>query len=119
MTRRSTILLGLILALALAIVFGLSQCQRAKTAKTTADVANGQAGAAMESGGDAAGTVGNRMSADAETDVITQENRDAIQNAAGAHAPVHPALRDTAITSLCRRAAYRSHPRCVQPSPAR
>lgn len=119
MTRRAIIILALVVAVSLIFVFGVSQCQRAQTAATAARVAKGQAGAAIESGGDAADTVGNRMAADAETDAITQENRDAIQNAEGARAPVAPAVRDAGLDSVCRRAAYSRDPRCLQRAPAR
>lgn len=119
MTRRAIIFLCLIVAVSLICLFGVSQCQRAQNASTAAKVAKGQAGAAIESGGDAADTVGNRMTADAETDAITQENRDAIHNAEGARAPVAPAVRNAGLDSLCRRAAYSHDPRCLQRAPAR
>lgn len=119
MTRRAFIILALFVAVSLTFAFGVSQCQRAQNAAATAKVAKGQAGAAIESGGDATDTVGNRMAADAETDAITQENRDAIQNAEGARAPVAPAVRDAAFAGLCRRAAYSRDPRCLQRAPAR
>ena len=48
------------------------------------------------------------------TDTITRENDHAIRTAPGADAPVDPALRDTGLAGLCRRAAYRGDPKCVQ-----
>ncbi|APR51978.1 hypothetical protein CA223_06885 [Sphingomonas koreensis] len=119
MTRRAIFILASVVAISLIFVFGVSQCQRAQNASTAAKVAKGQAGAAIESGGDAADTVGNRMAADAKTDAITQENRNAIQNAEGASAPVAAPVRDAGLASLCRRAAYRGDTRCVQPPPSR
>ncbi|RSY83103.1 hypothetical protein DAH66_12605 [Sphingomonas koreensis] len=119
MTRRAIILLALIAMLAGAIVFGLSQCQRAQTAKTTANVAKGQAGAAIESGSDAVDAIGNRAEQDAAADRLTRENEDAIRKAEGASAPVAAPVRDAGLDSLCRRAAYSRDPRCLQPPASR
>jgi hypothetical protein len=95
-------------------LFALDRCQAARTAQTEAKLATGQADAAVQSGADAVNTVGNRMSADVATDTITQENRDAITKAEGASAPVAAPVRDAGLASLCRRAAYRRDPQCVQ-----
>ena len=86
----------------------------AGTAKAEMRLAAGQAGAALASGQDAGNAIGNRMDADAATDTITRENDHAIRTAPGADAPVDPALRDAALAGLCRRAAYRRDPKCVQ-----
>ncbi|MDB5708702.1 MAG: hypothetical protein JWL96_772 [Sphingomonas bacterium] len=98
----------------LAGLLTLDRCQAARTAHTAAKLATGQADAAVQSGADAVNTVGNRMSADAAIDTITQENRDAITKADGASAPVAAPVRDAGLRSLCGRAAYRGNPRCVQ-----
>lgn len=95
----------------LAAVLAVRSCQ---STKTEARLNKGQAGAAIESGKDAANTIGNRMSSDADTDATTRENADAIRNAQGADAPVTPAVNDAALRSLCKRAAYRGDPKCVQ-----
>lgn len=119
MTRRVIIMLALGVALAVAILFGVTQCQSARNAKTATGLAKGQAGAAIESGGDAVETLGNRAAADAAGDQLTRENEDAIRKADGAGAPVAAPVRDAGVSSLCRRAAYRGDPRCVQPPAAR
>jgi hypothetical protein len=98
----------------LAGLFALNRCQAARTAGTEAKLATGQAGAAIQSGHDATTTIGNRMETDAATDTVTRENNDAIRNAEGASAPVAAPVRDAGLASLCRRAAYRSDPKCVQ-----
>lgn len=98
----------------LAGAFGIYSWQRTRAAKTEARLANGQAGAASQSGRDAANTVGARSLEDAATDAITRENEDAIRNAEGAGAPVAGAVRDAGLASLCRRAAYRRDPKCLQ-----
>ena len=107
------ILIGLVVLLVAAIVVQRF-CSATRTAKASASLATGQAGAAIESGHDAADTIGNRMANDADTDAITRENDDAIRNAEGAAAPVAAPVRDAGLASLCRRAAYRGKPKCVQ-----
>lgn len=115
MNRTITITLaGLALAaLVLGLLF-LNQCSATRTAATQTKLATGQAGATLISGNDAVNTLGNRMEADASTDQVTRENADAIRNAEGASAPVAAPVRDAGRASLCRRAAYRGKPECVQ-----
>lgn len=108
------VLMGMGAILLLLGFLWLRSCQEARTAGTVAKVAKGQAGAAIQSGADAANTIGNRMAADAATDQLTRENEDAIRNAEGAAAPVAAPARDAGLASLCRRAAYRGKPECVQ-----
>lgn len=95
-------------------LFGWHEWQVSRAAKTEAKLATGQAGAALASGQDSANTIGNRMEADAGEDTITRENDHAIHIAPGADTPVNPALRDAALHGLCRRAAYRHDPKCLQ-----
>jgi len=102
---------ALLLLLAL---FGWHQWRTARAAKLETRVAAGQAAAALASGQDAGNTIGNRMDADAATDTITRENDHAIRTAPGADAPVDPAVRDAGLAGLCRRAAYRRDPKCLQ-----
>ncbi|MEN2791538.1 hypothetical protein ABC974_18025 [Sphingomonas oligophenolica] len=101
------------LLLLLALV-GWHEWQVARTARAETRLAAGQAAAALASGRDAGNAIGNRMDADAETDTITRENDHAIRTAPGADAPVDPALRDAGLAGLCRRAAYRRDPKCLQ-----
>ena len=98
----------------LLVLFGWHEWRVSRTAHTETRLAAGQAGAALASGQDAANIIGNRMDADAGTDPVTRENANAIRNAPGASAPVDPALRDIALRGLCRRAAYRHDPKCLQ-----
>jgi hypothetical protein len=106
-------LAGLALIILLAL-FGWHEWRASRTAHAETRLAAGQAGAALASGQDAANTIGNRMDADAGTDTVTRENDNAIRNAPGASAPVDPVLRDVALRGLCRRAAYRHDPKCLQ-----
>jgi hypothetical protein len=107
-----------IVAAAVAVITLIAVCWHqwgaARTARTEARIATGQAGAALASGQDSANTIGNRMDADAAGDTVTRENDHAIRTAAGADAPVNPAVRDAALAGLCRRAAYHNNPKCLQ-----
>lgn len=113
-TTAGKLIAGLVVVLVVAGIFALDRCQAARTAHTEAKLATGQAGAAIQSGHDAADTIGNRMADDADTDAITRENADVIRNARGADAPVDPDADAAGLRSLCRRAAYRRDPQCVQ-----
>lgn len=108
------LLIALVVLALLAAIMVQHSCSAARTATATARLATGQAGAAIASGHDAADTIGNRMAGDAAGDAITRENEDAIRNAHGADAPVDPAASTTGLRGLCRRAAYRRDPQCVQ-----
>lgn len=114
MTRTAKLLLILGGAILILGILWLNSCQSTRNAKTETRLNKGQAGAAVESGRDSVNTVGNRAATDAAGDTITRENDNAIRNADGASAPVADGVRDTGLASLCRRAAYRGDPRCVQ-----
>jgi len=114
MNRGTKLLVALGIAALLLAFLWLRSCEQARSAKTQAKLSAGQAGAAIESGRDAANMIGNRMEAEAETDQLTRENADAIRNAEGASAPVAAPVRDAGLASLCRRAAYRGKPECLQ-----
>lgn len=108
------LLLGAVVVLVIAGLLVLKSCNDARSAKTQAKLSTGQAGAAIDSGKDAVNTLGNRTAADDAGDTITKENSDAIHNAQGADAPVTPAVRDAGLASLCRRAAHKRDPKCLQ-----
>lgn len=115
LARNGVRILAVLVVLALlAAIVAQRSCSAARTAKVTAKLATSQAGAAIASGHDAADTIGNRMADDAAEDAITRENHDAIHNAHGADAPVDPDATAAGLRSLCRRAAYRRDPQCVQ-----
>lgn len=86
----------------------------ARTAKVETRLATGQAGAALASGQDSANTIGNRMDADAAGDTIHRENADANDKAEGGNVVVAAPATDTGVAGLCRHAAYRRDPRCLQ-----
>jgi len=108
------ILAALVVLALLAAILVQRSCGAARTAHAAAKLAAGQAGAAIASGHDAADTIGNRMADDRAADTITRENDDAIRNARGADAPVDPAADAVGRRGLCKRAAYRRDPQCVQ-----
>lgn len=88
------------------IVFGLNQCQANKRLKTENRVAEGQAGAAIDSGAEAMNTVSNVTAADAETDAIVGMGQAEI--AAASQGSKGKAARKAA----CRLKAYRDTPQC-------
>lgn len=102
------------LALLALLVLSVGKCVYDQRAKTEVELSKGQAGAATASGRDAVATVGNQAATEQETDRITKENEDAIRNADGSGEPVAGGVRDAGLDSLCRRAAYRSDPKCLQ-----
>lgn len=108
------ILVALLILALLAAIVAQRSCSAARSARAAAKLATSQAAAAIASGQDAANTIGNRMGDDAAGDAITRENDDAIRNAPGALAPVDPAVAAAGLRGLCRRAAYRRDPQCVQ-----
>lgn len=115
---RRVVLIGLAVFI-VAVIGGVQSCRMASTAKTEAKLATGQTGAALASGADAVATVGQTQANDAATDTITRENDRAIRQAPGAAAPVDHSVHDVGLRSLCKRAAYRGRPECLQQPPAR
>jgi hypothetical protein len=113
------VLIGIALAVLLCGILWLNSCQMASTAKTEAKLSQNQTGAALASGKDAVETIGETAAGASATDTITRENDRAIRNAPGAAAPVDPAAHAAGIASLCRRAANRGKPECLQQPPAK
>ena len=109
-TRTVAMAIG-ILALVVAILFFLNQCQSNKRLKTENRVAEGQAGAAVDSGAEAMNTVSNVAVRDAETDAIVSsgqaEIRAAVKGQKGA----------AAKRAACRLRAYKDTPQCKVPTP--
>jgi hypothetical protein len=112
------ILIGLVAALLIGGTVTLRSCQAARTAKTETRLSNNQTGAAIASGADAANTVGDVGARAAETDRTTLENADEIRSAPGADAPVNTGVHGAGLRSLCKRAAYRGRPECMQLAPS-
>jgi len=117
MLTKPLVRIALVLA-SIALIAGslaLSQCRRAATAAIEARLSAGQAGAALASGRDAVGAVGNAMAGEAAIDRVTEENGNAIDSAPGADARVPDSVRAAGLRSLCRRASYRAaHAECLQ-----
>lgn len=110
--------------IALAVLLGLAvwfwaSWSSGQTAKTEAKLSANQVEAATASGKDAVNTVGAVGQTEDKIDLTTRENRDEIYSAEGADAPVNPAVGDAGLRGLCRRAAYRDHPDCLQHTSAR
>jgi len=119
MTRTTIIRLAAVLLAALLALYLVNAVTGGKVAQAVARLQTNIAGAAIESGRDAVQAVGSQGSAEDAIDQRVKENERAIRSAPGADAPVDPALRDTALRGLCRHAANRGDPRCVQFTPAR
>gem|GEM_PF-4222328 len=112
MGLRSTLIAGAI-ALVLAL-FLLAQCQHARTAGADAALSRNVAGAAVESGSDAVGTVGSVGASEAAIDATGRTNDAEIHKAAGADQGVPAAVDAAGRNALCLRAAYRLDPRCLR-----
>ena len=110
-TLWQAVLIALVIA---AVVFGVSQCSKARHAGREADLSGDQAGAVADSAADAVGTVGAVGSRAGASDTITMENDDDIRKAEGADAPVAPAVDAAGRRSLCRRAAYSGSAECLR-----
>ncbi len=115
---RRVLVIGL-LAFVIVVAAGVHSCRSAQTAKTETKLATGQTGAALASGADAVDTVGETAAKQAEADALTQENADAIRNAKGADVPVSDDVHAAGMLALCKRAAYRREPKCMQFTPAK
>lgn len=85
-----------------------------RDSKAEARLSRNQAEAASESGSEAVNTVGEAGVREAQSDALTRDNEKDIRNAEGADAPVAAPARDAGLASLCRRAAYRNDPKCLQ-----
>jgi len=108
------IVAGLVLVAIILVLVALNSCQTARTAQTEAKLGRNQTSAAIASGADAANTVGDVGARAADTDRTTLENTDEIRSAPGADAPVDAGVHGAGIRSLCKRAAYRGRPECLQ-----
>lgn len=100
--------------LALAAWWLIAALTGGSRAKTEAKLNRNVAGAALDSGSDAVGTMGEQHAAEVAADALTRENDHDIRNARGADAPVDPAASAAGLRSLCKRAAYRQRPECLQ-----
>ena len=117
-TTRFWITLAVGLTAAVGVVWLISSLSGGRTARVEAKVESGRADAATASGRDAVGAVSGQAQSEIEADKLTRENEDEIRNADGADAPVADGVNSAGIRSLCKRAAYRGRPECVQFAPA-
>lgn len=99
------------LLLILAVWWAYSALTR--DAKTEARLGRNQAEAASQSGSDAVNVVGKAGEREAASNDLTRTNETEIRNAEGADAVVAAPVRDAGLSALCRRAAYKTDPRCL------
>lgn len=85
----------------------LRSCEQARSAKTQADLAKGQAGAAVQSGHDAVETLGNAAAREAEIRDTVKDGTDAIEKAPAGDS------NDAADRAACQLRSYRHQPRCI------
>lgn len=101
------IVAGLALAALFAIILTLYSCGQMQTAKTRTKLAEGQAGAAVESGRDAVQTVGNSQGRETQIQETVKDGTDAINKAPAGNSNA------AADRAACGMRAYRRQPRCV------
>jgi hypothetical protein len=89
------------------LLWGPAACRSYFTQKRTAEVAQGQAGAAINSGAEATSTLGNIMENGQATDAAVKEGNNAIHNASEAD------RGRVATDAACRLRAYRDLKRCA------
>jgi hypothetical protein len=94
---------------------GESRRRSVETATARSQAAVATAGSGLAAAASTAVDANHQAALRSET--LSRENQNAILNAPGADAPVDPALRDAWLDGLCRRAAYRDHPRCASVRP--
>jgi Flp pilus assembly protein TadB len=114
-----TIRLVIAAAVALILLLGFLQvrsCQQARQQAAQSRVDKAQTGAVVESAKDAIATQGRQQRDFEASEDLTKQNTKEITNAKGADIQIAPDVSAAGLASLCRRAAYRDHPRCrVQP----
>lgn len=86
------------------------QRQRAAEAEVSAKLSD----ARTKSAADAISIQDGASDAAAASEQLSRESADAIRNAPGADQRLDPGLNRAGRERLCRRAAYRDHPDCVQ-----
>lgn len=104
---KALILTALAAVALLSLVFAVRSCQSAQTAKTQADLAKGQAGAAIQSGADAVETQGNVNANATATHATVKDGTDAIDKATPGDS------NDAADRAACQLKSYRKTPKCV------
>lgn len=108
MTRAVTrILICVGLVFLLLAFLWLRSCDQARTAKTQADLAKGQAGAALQSGHDAVETLGNAGARENQIHATVKDGTDAIREAPAGNS------NDAADRAACGLRSYRRQPRCI------
>ncbi len=98
-----------------ALLFGVRQCQKQRSAASQARVERSQAEAASNSAADAIGTVANSAAGEAATERTGDDHEAAIRAAPG-NAPIAPSVNRAARRGMCDYRANRNKPECrVQP----
>lgn len=102
---------GLIFVVLL-IVFGVSQCDKRRSAAAQSRVERSQADAASNSAAEAINTVASAGKRESDSEELTRSNEKDIRNAPGAQDRVNYGVNAAGLRALCLRDAYRNDPRC-------
>ncbi len=109
-SARTIAALVAIIAVVLFLLWAPAAWRSGKTAKKQAEVSQGQAGASIDAGAEAANTMGNIIALGSETD-------DAVATGQGEVRAAPEADRGRAtVAAACRLRAYRDTPQCKEPS---
>lgn len=104
-----------VMAVLLLIAMWWAYSALTRDARTEARLGKNQAEAAQESGSDAVNTIGRAGERENASGDLDKTNATEIHDAEGADQAVSGGVRDAGLASLCRRAAYRNDPKCMQP----
>jgi flagellar biosynthesis/type III secretory pathway M-ring protein FliF/YscJ len=120
LTRQVVVIAALVLLIAAVVFIGPAMCQKIRSQGAQSRMDAEQGNAMSNSAADAVGTVARSGEEAAASEELTRENEKEIRNAQGADERVGAGVNAAGLRSLCRRAAYRDHPRCrVFNAPAR
>ncbi len=95
-----------------ALLFGVRQCQKQRSAASQARVERSQAEAASNSAADAISTVATAGGREAASEGLSRSNEREIRAAEGANERVGTGVNAAGLQALCRRDAYKDAERC-------
>lgn len=108
----ATAALFIVVLLMVAAAVTVTRCSSGRQKAAQGRVGSAQHDAAANSAADAVNTVAASDARERASDDQSRRNEEEIRNADGSNDAVNPAARDAGLRSLCRRPAYRDHPKC-------
>lgn len=109
--QAARILTGAAAIVLIVLLLALGKCVYDQKAKTEVRLAKGQSEAAIQSGHDAVEVLGNRLTADAETQTVVKDTEHEIQQATDPGA-----VTAAGRSGLCQLPGYKSRDECLQHS---